>query len=123
MRQEFPKPVKREALRRSGFECEAVGPMYGWPQGKKCSASLTHGVHFDHVNPDGNGGKPTLENCAAVCPACHGYKTKDDVARIAKMKRQRDRNQGITRRKGPPMPGSKASGIRKRMDGSVERWS
>ena len=121
MRQEFPKSVKREALKRSDFLCEGEGPLYGLAEGKRCNASLTHGVHFDHVNPDGNGGQPTLENCAAVCPDCHGFKTKNDVARIAKMKRQRDRNQGIKRRKGPPMMGSRDSGWKKKLSGEVER--
>lgn len=107
---------------RSGGLCEGAGLKYGLADGVRCNRSLSYGVHFDHVNPDGNGGKPTLENCAAVCPECHKHKTfKEDVPRIAKMKRQRDRNNGIRRTKGRPMPGSKASGIRKRMDGTVER--
>lgn len=121
MRREFPKPVRRAALNRSGGLCEGIGTLYGLADGLRCNVNLAYGVHFDHVNPDGNGGEPTLENCAAVCPECHAHKTKHDVARIAKMKRQRDRNQGITRRKGPPMMGSKASGFKKRMDGTVER--
>lgn len=95
MRQEFSKAVKREALLRSDGLCEAVGPLYGLSADVRCNVSLSRGIHFDHVNPDGNGGEPTLENCAAVCPTCHAYKTKHDVARIAKMKRQRDKHQGI----------------------------
>ena len=120
-RQEFPKSVKREALKRSDFLCEARGELYGLAEGIRCGAPLTNGVHFDHVNPDANGGQPTLENCAAICPLCHKFKTKNDVARIAKMKRQRDRNQGIKRRKGPPMMGSRDSLFKRKMDGTVER--
>ncbi|MGQ3671836.1 HNH endonuclease [Xanthobacter sp. TB0136] len=67
------------------------------------------------------GGEPTLDNCQVLCRACHGEKTfKKDVPTIAKAKRIRDRNIGIKRRKGPPMPGSKASKWKHKMDGSVE---
>ena len=121
MRTEFPKSVRRAALARSGGYCEGEGPLYGLAEGKRCNANLVYGFHADHVNPDGNGGQPTLENCAAVCPLCHKFKTKNDVARIAKMKRQRDRNQGIKRRKGPPMMGSRDSLFKRKMDGTVER--
>lgn len=121
MRKEFPKHVRRAALERSGGLCEARGPLYGLPIDVRCNVSLEKGHHDDHVNPDGNGGDNTLENCACVCHTCHAYKTKNDVARIAKMKRQRDRNQGIKRRKGPPMPGSRDSVFKRKMDGSVER--
>lgn len=121
MRHEFPKSVRREALARSDGLCEGVGELYGLPADRRCNLPLSYGVHFDHVNPDGNGGKPTLENCAAVCPDCHAFKTRKDVARIAKMKRQRDRNNGIKRRKGPPMAGSKDSGWKKKISGEVER--
>lgn len=121
-RKEFSKAVKREALLRSGGLCEAVGPLYGLEPGQRCNVNLAYGVHFDHVNADSNGGKPTLENCAAVCPQCNMHKAHfHDTPRAAKLKRQRDRNQGISKRKGPPMPGSRASGIRRRMDGTVER--
>lgn len=121
MRREFPKSVKKAALNRSGGLCEGEGALYGLSPGIRCNRDLAYGVHFDHVNPDGNGGEPTLDNCAAVCPACNMHKAyKHDTPRIAKMKRQRDKNSGIRPRQSRPMPGSKASGIRKRMDGTVE---
>ncbi len=58
-----------------------------------------------------------------VLPAhwrCHKTKTAADMSSLAKGKRFRDRNLGI-KRSSRPMPGSRASGIRKKMDGSVER--
>ena len=111
MRKEFPKPVKRAALLRSGGLCEGEG-----------NRDLAYGVHFDHVNADSNGGKPTLENCAAVCPHCNMHKAyHHDTPRAAKLKRQSDKDKGIRTRKSAPIPGSKASGLRKRMDGTVER--
>lgn len=53
---------------------------------------------------------------------CHrGGKTADDIRRIRKSDRQRDRHTGAMKSASRPMPGSKRSGLRKRMDGSVER--
>ena len=75
-RREFLTDVRKAAWKRSGGCCEAKGAAYGLPSGIRCGASLDHGVEYDHVLPDGLGGKPTLENCAAVCPKCHRWKTK-----------------------------------------------
>jgi len=101
LRKEFPKSVKREALKRSGGLCEAVGELYGLEPGVRCNANLAYGVHFDHVNGDSNGGKPTLDNCAATCPRCNQYKNnKYDTPRAAKGLRQQDKALGIVRAKG-----------------------
>lgn len=100
-RREFSKPVKRAALKRSGMLREAVGAMYGLSAGQRCNGRLGAGVEFDHIVADGIGGEPTLENCAAVCPTCHGIKTaKHDTPAAAKVKRQSDQHHGI--RVAPP---------------------
>jgi 5-methylcytosine-specific restriction endonuclease McrA len=104
---EFTKPVKREALRRSEHRCEAVGAMYGLPEGHRCNADLGYGVEFDHVVLEANSKDNSLENCAAVCVKCHKFKTtKHDTPLAAKTVRQRDKNDGIksrsTFRKPPP---------------------
>jgi hypothetical protein len=46
-------------------------------------------VEFDHVIPLGLGGLNNIDNWAALCPRCHRIKTKADLKRIAKAKRQR----------------------------------
>lgn len=51
---------------------------------------------------------------------CHKSKTAADVTAIAKGKRARERNLGI-KRSARPMMGSRASGYKRKMDGSVER--
>ncbi len=108
MRREFSKQVKRDALKRAGKKCE----------GKSCGALFGVKFHFDHVIADGLGGEPTLENCAVLCHACHGEKTrKHDVPLIAKTKRIQDRHNGI--RKPSLFPGSRDSKFKKKMDGSV----
>jgi 5-methylcytosine-specific restriction endonuclease McrA len=111
MRREFPTSVKRAARDRANGRCE------------ECTAPLRDGgYHFDHVVPDGLGGEPTLENCSCCCKACHDIKTRtQDVPRIAKMKRQRDRAAGIKARKGRPLDGCKDSGWKKPFNGPPER--
>lgn len=120
-RSEFSKPTKREALRRSTGLCEAVGAVYGLEPGQRCNAPLSHGVEFDHypiaaTERDSDG----LDNCVACCKTCHRHKTSTfDVPMQAKSKRVSDKHLGIRKSSSRPMPGSKASGISKRMDGTV----
>lgn len=119
-RREFTKQTKRDALRRSGGKCEAIGPMYGWPRHAGCNAPLAYGVEFDHVVLDANSKDNSLENCAAVCIKCHKHKTaRHDTPLAAKTVRQRDKNDGI-RRTGRPMDGSRASRWKKKMNGTTE---
>jgi hypothetical protein len=57
--------------------------------------------HFDHVIPDGIGGKNDLQNCAVLCVPCHGDKTaRLDIPIIAKAKRVSDKHEGHRRPKG-----------------------
>lgn len=122
-RREFSKEVKREALTRSGLRCEADGPLYGLSEGQRCCIPLSAGVEFDHRISDALGGEPTLENCVAACPTCHAFKTAtNDTPKAAKVKRQSDKDKGIKASPSRPLPGSRASGLRRRMNGTVERW-
>jgi 5-methylcytosine-specific restriction endonuclease McrA len=92
--------VKRSAFTRSGGICEAHGKLYGLPDSLRCQNKLSYGVEFDHIvadglSSDGYGGV-TLDNIFAVCVRCHRHKSSvNDVPRIAKMKRQRDKHLGI----------------------------
>lgn len=106
MRTEFSKKVKQDAYRRAAGKCEACGAVLG-----------VGGFHFDHIIPDQLGGEPTLENCQCVCKVCHKDKTREDVGRIAKAKRQECKHLGI--RKRSRFPGSRDSRWKKKLDGSV----
>jgi 5-methylcytosine-specific restriction endonuclease McrA len=118
---EFSKPVKRAALKRSGGVCEATGEWYGLQLGQRCAAPLSHGVEFDHIILLAVSEDSSLENCAAVCPRCHAFKTrKRDIPVAAKTKRQGDKANGI-RSRGPAMPGSRRSPWKKKIGGGVER--
>lgn len=111
-RNEFKRQTKRDALKRSGGKCEAVGPMYGIEG--RCSAPLGYGVEFDHVILDANSKDNSLENCAAVCIKCHKFKTRHyDTPLAAKTVRQQDKALGIRK---PPAFKSK---WRKKMNGEV----
>lgn len=98
MRHEFSKPTKREALKRSGGLCEAIGEVYGLEPGQRCDAPLGYGVEFDHYPvPATEKGSDTLDNCVSACPACHKIKTRTfDIPVQAKVKRVRDKDLGIT---------------------------
>lgn len=122
-RNEFSKKTQRQALERSGGQCEAVGVMYGQPQDLRCTASVEKLHQFDHVILDANSKDNSLLNCACVCIPCHNYKTRfHDTPMAAKTLRQQDMARSIRKPQSRPMAGTKASGIRKRMSGRVERW-
>lgn len=119
-RAEFTKPTKREALRRSGGLCEAVGTMYGLEEGRRCNAPLAYGVEFDHVVLQANSKDNSLENCAAVCVKCHRWKTANhDTPKAAKTLRQQDDHRGISR-KASRMPGSRNSPYKAKIGGGWE---
>jgi 5-methylcytosine-specific restriction endonuclease McrA len=110
-RREFSKKIKRAAFARANGRCESCGAdLRGKP------------VHYDHDIADDLGGEPILENCRLTCIPCHAEKTAGhDMPLIAKGRRIRERNMGI-KRTSRPLAGTRASGLRKRMNGNVERW-
>lgn len=111
MRREFPAKVRTAAWQRCEGKCES------------CTRPLHPGdIRFDHDNPDGLTGEPVLENCKVLCRSCHQVKTVErDIPAIARAKRRERAHLGIKPSSSRPMPGSKASGLKKRMDGTVEK--
>lgn len=75
----------------------------------------------EHKRALGLGGTDTDDNCAPAHKTCHAPKTQADTARIAKAKRQKQAALGIKTRKGRPMPGTKASGWKQKLDGTWVR--
>lgn len=87
-----------------------------------CGRALVQGHYeFDHIQALEHDGDNATDNWRAICTSpCHKAKTKADHQARAK----RDRIAvGGRRRKSRPMDGTRASGLRKRMDGTVERRS
>lgn len=121
-RREFPKAERRKMLARSGGRCEATGPLFGLPEGVRCDGDLAYGLRFEHLQPDRAGGAPTAENGAAVCPRCWRWKTDNHDQRVAAKGRRVEEKRTGVRQTSRPLPGSRRSGIRRRMNGEVERW-
>lgn len=88
-RKEFSTKVRKQALKRSGLRCEAMGDWYGLSTGERCMENLGLGVEYDHYILDANSKDNSLENCRAVCPKCHDWKTRHrDTPLAAKTVRQ-----------------------------------
>jgi len=124
VRSEFSKPTRRAALARSGGICEASGRVYGLEPETRCTASLSHGVEFDHYPlPAHAENSAGLENCVACCPKCHKHKTRTfDIPAEAKMKRvQRFHGTLPDKRKSKPRMRSKGFSrtMRRKLNGEV----
>lgn len=112
MRLEFSRKTKEAAFDRCGGRCD------------HCGVALTAatGIEYDHIircelRPD-NG----VDNCSPLCRNCHADKThRFDIPQAAKGRRIRSKRIGADQKRGRPLPGTKRSGWRKRMDGTVER--
>ena len=77
----------------------------------------------DHIIPLRLGGDDERgsANIQPAHDACHSDKTREDVRHISKSKRMRQREMGIKKTVRNPLPGSKASRWKKRLDGTVVR--
>lgn len=88
-RKEFTQKTKRLALERSQGLCEASGPYYNRPWDDRCNKVMVK-VEYDHFILASEGGENDLDNCRAVCPECHSWKTRRvDTPKAAKAKRIR----------------------------------
>src|SRR3954471_2308427 len=97
MRREFSTRTKALAFQRANGKCD------------ECGMRLEPGrIAYDHINPDGLTGNNDLNNCAVLCVPCHRQKTRGDVGRIAKAKRQHARDIGAHKSRNP-LPGGKLS--------------
>ena len=78
-------------------------------------------AEFDHAIPLIVGGEHRESNLQLLCHECHAAKTRLDVKIKSKVATSRLKHLGIKTSKGRPMPGSRASGLKRKMDGTVER--
>lgn len=76
---------------------------------------------FEHCRALELGGTDTPDNIRLTCLSCAREKTRDDHRRAAKAKRQKIAGLGLKPPSHRPIPGSRASGWKHRMDGSWER--
>jgi hypothetical protein len=88
-RREFPQKVRKLAFARCCRECKVPGVknIPGTPQCENCGNVLRAGnIEYEHLDADGLGGEPVLENCGVWCAVpCSSKKTRtEDVPRMAK---------------------------------------
>ena len=114
-RRKFTRKTKREAFERCGGRCEGCGILF--------RAGIN--IEYDHRSPDYFEGPNTLENCQVLCRPCHVLKTGGDMKNIARAERILYKAAGMRGKslRGRPMPGTKASGIKKKLDGTIIRRS
>ena len=109
MRREFSSKTKREEYEAAGGSCRV------------CGLPIKPGQEdYDHINPDALGGRNDAANCALVHRDCHREKTaKQDIPRIAKSRRIRNREAGIRRKSR--FQTSRDGPFRKKISGEVVR--
>jgi 5-methylcytosine-specific restriction protein A len=108
----IPPRVRVRVAMRAGRCCQ------------QCTRPILEGDRgeVDHIVALVNGGENRESNLRFICRWCHAKKTLADVEEKSRVSRRLKRSLGIKTRSGRPIPGSRASGIRKRMSGDVERW-
>lgn len=123
-RREFTDKQKLAMWERAGGRCE------------RCKRKIVGKLkpEYDHSTPEAvaDKSKPlTIEDGECLCNECHDTKTNEqsfgpasrgDKTEIAKTARLLETAAGVKKQRGRPLPGTKASGLRKRMNGTVERW-
>lgn len=112
MRDEFTRATKSAAWARCKGCCEECGKQI----------RSGNGPEYDHIVEAWLGGSADLDNCAVLCSHCHSLKTATlSIPQIAKTKRVLAKRIKADRKKSRPMPGTKASGLKKHIDGSVSK--
>lgn len=88
-----------------------------------CLLPIAPGEPFidEHIIPLALGGSNKPENRGKAHRQCAKIKTRRDRKMIDKSMRVRAAHLGIKRKSSRPLAGTKTSGIRKRMDGTVEK--
>ena len=87
-----------------------------------CSQKIDAGKAWDidHILPLALGGMNEPNNLQILCKPCHQSKTsQSDIPRIAKTKRLKARHLGAKSPSTRPIPGSRRSPWKRKLDGSV----
>lgn len=93
-RQEFPAKVRKAAFRRCCRD--------GRPYCESCGNEIRGTCIYEHVQPDGLGGEPTIENCKVHCKTCAAVKTTtEDNPRMQKADRVLKHTYGLEAAKRP----------------------
>lgn len=106
----IPTRVKDRICKRQGDCCDEC----------RLPFDAKRRAEFDHRPALINSGENRESMIVAVCCLCHRARTKADVAEKSQVAGSRSRRLGFKKSKRP-FPGSRASGLKKHMDGSVTR--
>lgn len=126
-RLEFDKKTKLAMFKRAGGPdktcCEGCGAKvvgrdfdYDHTVAEWILEDIQHGYRGPLAADDGK-----LLGKGKTC-SCHKDKTSKEAGERGHVNRVLAKAAKAVKRKGAAMPGSKASGIRKRMSGKVEKW-
>lgn len=74
----------------------------------------------EHIKPLWRDGTNEFNNRGPAHEKCATAKTSTEATQRAKVRDTAERHFGAKRPKGRPMPGSRRSGLKRKMDGSVE---
>jgi 5-methylcytosine-specific restriction enzyme A len=108
MRAEFSKRTRLDAFDRANGHCE------------ECGNKLRIGyVEYHHGSYDRSDN--SLGNVVVLCRFCHRAITRERAPIIAKSNRIRERVAGIKRIRGRPLPGTRRSGWKHKVNGTWER--
>lgn len=105
----IPARVRARVFDRAGGVCHISG--------RKIQAGEEW--HCDHIKPLADGGEHREGNLAPALGSEHRRKTSAENAQRAVERRKREKHLGIKRPVRNPLPGSKASGWRKKINGEV----
>ena len=109
MRAEFSKRTRLDKWNRAKGHCE------------DCGIDL-RGRHAEYHHASFDRSDNSFDNCRLLCQPCHTGITRERAPLLAKSNRIRERIASIKRVSGRPLPGTRRSGIRKRMNRTVEKW-
>jgi 5-methylcytosine-specific restriction enzyme A len=99
----------RILLRHDGI-CQACGQRIG-----------VKGFELDHAVPLALGGADREENMRPLCRPCHRTKTKVDRGAISRAERLAARHLGAKAPSRTPVPGSRATPWKRKLDGTTVR--
>lgn len=113
-------PVRKTRSRK--FRAELFNERQGICHLCQGKILVTESWDIEHIIPLSLGGEDAGDNLALAHKQCHRQKTRQDMGRLAKAKRQ-----GAFHLRGKvtkqPLPFGKSSKLKKKLDGTVvERW-
>lgn len=112
VRENFTEATKKAARERAKGRCEDCGGPTG----------PGNGPEVDHITECWEGGDNSLENAIVLGKkCCHEAKTAAATARRAKADRQRAQYLGTKRPSYNPIPGSRSTPWKRKMNGETVR--